>query len=78
MPTKRKAPARAQVSDCAPIESDLLDERQAAQFLAISERKLWSLRSSGAIPHCRLGRTVRYRKSSLTKWLASIEQGGEE
>ena len=33
----------------------LLTSRQAAQALQISERKLWSMKASGEIPHVLLG-----------------------
>jgi excisionase family DNA binding protein len=48
----------------------LLTERQAAESLAISPRKLWSLRASGQIGHIQIGRSVRYELADLEHWIA--------
>lgn len=50
-------------------DSALLTEIEAARFLAISPRTLWSLRQSGEIPHLRIGRAVRYSRASLHDWI---------
>jgi excisionase family DNA binding protein len=55
----------------------LLTPQQAAEALAISTRKLWSLTASGEIPHVRIGRCVRYISTSLSAYLASQEKGGD-
>ena len=47
----------------------LLTPRQAAKALQISERKLWSMKASGEIPHVLLGRSVRYDPLDLRDWL---------
>lgn len=62
-----------------------LNERQAAKFLGIGARTLWQLRRDGSVPYVRFGRTVRYPKPLLTKWLleraqavcAAAADGGE-
>ena len=54
----------------------LLTPRQAAAALSISERNLWGLTKSGAIPSIKLGRLVRYRPESLRAWLAEQEGTG--
>ena len=53
----------------AKIETLLLTPKQAADALAISPRKLWSLTASGEVPHVRVGRCVRYPFDALRKWL---------
>ena len=56
----------------------LLTAEQAAQTLAISPRSLWARTASGEIPHVRIGRSVRYRASSLEEYVAAKEeQGGQ-
>jgi excisionase family DNA binding protein len=45
--------------------SQLLTAKQAAEFLAISERKLWELTHSGKIAATRIGRLMRYTPESL-------------
>ena len=52
----------------------LLTPRQAAAALAISQRKLWSLTSSGEVKCCRIGRAVRYDTADLTDFVAASKQ----
>lgn len=54
----------------------LLTASLAAQALAISPRKLWSLTHSGDIPHVRIGRCARYPLSALQDWIAENQIGG--
>ena len=53
--------------DPSPVapESLLLDARDAAAYLAISERTLWAMTKAGAVPCVRLGRAVRYDRRDL-------------
>ena len=54
----------------------LLPPRQAAHTLQISERKLWSMKASGEIPHVLLGRSVRYPLCDLQQWIDERKTGG--
>ena len=54
----------------------LLTEKEAADFLHISPRKLWDLRVSGEIPHVRIGQCVRYSVDDLNDWIDSRKRGG--
>jgi len=47
----------------------LLTVKDAAAYLAISERKLWSMTNSGEIPVVRLGRAVRYDLNDLDSFI---------
>jgi excisionase family DNA binding protein len=49
----------------------LWTSRQAAQALAISERKLWDLTNRGLIPCVRIGRSVRYHVDDIHRWIES-------
>jgi excisionase family DNA binding protein len=49
----------------API---LVDAREAARLLAISERTLWDLTFQREIPSLKIGRCVRYRVADLHGW----------
>lgn len=49
----------------------LLTSREAAAVLSISERTLWGLMRSGAIPCVPIGRSVRYDPADLRAWIAS-------
>ncbi|MFT5528136.1 MAG: excisionase family DNA binding protein [Pirellulaceae bacterium] len=54
----------------------LLNAKQAAEALAISPRKLWGMTASGEIPHCRLGRCLRYPVDDLRRWIDQKKEGG--
>ena len=54
----------------------LLTSRQAAQALQISERKLWSMKASGEIPHVLLRTAVRYPVADLEQWIDERKTGG--
>jgi len=51
----------------------LLSPRDAAKALGISERTLWRLtfEQTPALPHVRLGRSVRYRPEDLETYIES-------
>ena len=59
-----------------PDRQLLLTPRQAAQALQISERKLWSMKALGEIPHVLLGRSVRYPRADLQQWIEERKTGG--
>ena len=49
----------------------LLNPRESAQALAISERTLWQLTKDGAIESIKVGtRSVRYPVAGLERWIA--------
>lgn len=59
----------------------LMNTREAARALSISERKLWDLTAPrGPIPSVKLGRSVRYRPEDLRDWAAEAktEPEGED
>ncbi|PHS04369.1 MAG: DNA-binding protein [Blastopirellula sp.] len=51
------------------VDDSLLNSRQAAKLLSISERKLWSLANEGDLPCVKFGRTVRYDKEDIKAWI---------
>jgi excisionase family DNA binding protein len=55
----------------------LLTPNQAAEALAISPRKLWSMTASSEIPHVRLGRCVRYPVDDLRQWIDDQQKGAK-
>lgn len=57
------------------IDPLLLSPRQASRALAISERTLFSLTKSGAVPHIRIGKLVRYSVDGLKRY---IERAAEK
>lgn len=46
----------------------LVDVREAARLLCISQRTLWTLTNGGEIPSLKIGRCVRYRLEDLNKF----------
>jgi excisionase family DNA binding protein len=52
---------------------EVLDVHQAAQFLSISEFTLREWCRLRKIPHSRINRQYRFRRSVLLKWLDSSE-----
>lgn len=56
-----------------PIQSELVDEKQAAGILGVTPGTLQVWRSTGryAIPFLKVGRLVKYRRSALEAWLES-------
>lgn len=58
--------APADPSSAPPL---LLTSRDAARLLAISERTLWGLTKVGKIPVVRIGRSIRYDRHDLTRWI---------
>ncbi|MCE9591145.1 MAG: helix-turn-helix domain-containing protein [Planctomycetes bacterium] len=51
----------------------LVNSREAARMLGISERKLFSLKTSGEIPCVQVGRSVRFRLTTLEEWAERAE-----
>ena len=48
----------------------LIDSRQAANLLKVSERTLWKMHHTGEMPQpIRLGRAVRWSLDALRKWI---------
>lgn len=52
--------------------------RDAAAYLAISERKLWQLSDDRIIPTVRIGRAVRYDSRDLDTFISKAKDGHNE
>ena len=50
---------------------------QVARKLGISNRKLWELKNSGAIRHCRIGRRVLFSSEWIEQFIESNSAGGQ-
>jgi excisionase family DNA binding protein len=58
-------------------QTDLLvNPREAAKRLSISERTLWSLTDRNEIRAVRIGRSKRYALDDLRRWIESKRGGG--
>lgn len=61
------------------MEDDgLLRPREAAQWLKISERSLWTLTQRGDVNAIRIGRSVRYTISDLVAFVESRRRREDE
>jgi len=63
--------------------SDILDVKEAAAYLRISTSQLYDLTRSRAnarmkhpIPVLRFSKQLRFRRSSLDRWMEALERAG--
>ena len=56
----------------------LLTEREAAEYMRISPRTVFSLRASGKLACVKIGRSVRYRLAELERFIRGAETSKEE
>ena len=63
-------------SDPMKVEHTILTVREVAEYLRLSEAKVYRLVNEGQLPVVRLGKTWRFRKDLLDNWLA--EQSRQE
>jgi excisionase family DNA binding protein len=52
----------------------LLTAAQVAEMLAVTESWVWAHARSGDVPSVRLGRYVRFRRSSVLAWIEQRER----
>jgi excisionase family DNA binding protein len=54
----------------SPISSEtlLIDVDAVARLLNVSSRTVWTLTSTGQLPHLRIGRRVLYSVASIRAW----------
>ena len=58
------------------VPASLLTVREAAAWLTVSTRTLFSLTAGGELPAVRLGRSVRYRLEDLESFVPRLSPGG--
>jgi excisionase family DNA binding protein len=54
-------------------EDDLLTAGEVAALLRMTAAWVYSETRSNRIPHLRLGRYVRYRRSTMIRWMSELE-----
>ena len=57
--------------------SDLLTDKEAAQFLRLSTLTLWRLRKRGELPFVRIATKLLYKKSDLIALIERNQQNAE-
>jgi excisionase family DNA binding protein len=55
------------------IKPRLLSAQQAAEYLAISERKLWNMTKENRIPAVKIDRCIRYDISDLDSFIVAAK-----
>jgi len=50
-------------------ESEIMTVKDVAEYLRMSEAKVYKLAKEGALPVARIGKTWRFRKDLLDDWL---------
>lgn len=55
--------------ELAPEASDVLDVKQAAALLRISDDTLYGEVAGNRVPHRRLGKQIRFSRAALIRWL---------
>ena len=61
----------------APPTDRLRTRREAAQFLQLSERTVWTLTKNRQLAAVRIGRSVRYDPAELARFIRDSQRGGE-
>jgi excisionase family DNA binding protein len=59
----------------SPESGDILTLQEAADFLKVSSRTLWSLFSEGKVPGFKVGGQIRFNADSLRAWVRQQEGG---
>lgn len=57
------------------IQTRLMPPREAAKYLAICEKSLWTLTKEGRLPSVRIGRSVRYDVADLDAFIEVCKGG---
>jgi excisionase family DNA binding protein len=65
----RNSTLRVERSETAQPVRDVMDIRQAAEYLGISTDSLYRYAAEGMLPGFRLGNRWRFRKSRLEQWM---------
>lgn len=61
----------------ARLEQRLLTPKEAAAYLNIGERTLWTITAEGTIPSIKLGRSVRYDRNDLDAFICGRRRTGK-
>ena len=75
-PDPKQVEETPSTSGVVNLLDDLMTEEEVMKKLGVKRQWLADHRTrvQPIIPHIRMGREIRYRRSSLDEWLASIEE----
>lgn len=54
----------------------LLTSKEAARFLGVSERTLWTIKDEGRLPSIKVRRCVRYKMDDLMQYIDGLRMPG--
>jgi excisionase family DNA binding protein len=63
------------IAPTADSNEDLLTAAEVASLLRMTSGWVYAETRANRIPHLRLGRYVRYRRSAIEQWMGEIETG---
>jgi excisionase family DNA binding protein len=73
---QRRVPKTAARADAAaPRDAEIITAAEVAVLLRMTPAWVYSETRQNRIPHMRLGRYFRYRRSVIETWMATIEEG---
>ncbi|MCM8797822.1 MAG: helix-turn-helix domain-containing protein [Candidatus Omnitrophica bacterium] len=55
------------------MEEEFFTLEEVSKYLKIPKSTLYKLSQQGKIPSCKIGKQLRFRKSSLDKWISQKE-----
>ena len=73
----RQAASRVEKAIASPVR-EVMDIRQAADYLGISADSLYRYASENTVPAFRLGNRWRFKKSRLDAWMDEQSTGVEQ
>ncbi len=56
-------------------DDKLLTADEVADLMRVTRARIYAETRRNAIPHLRLGRYVRYRRSAIEAWMQAVERG---
>ena len=59
------------------MSDDVLTADEVAALLRMKRSWVYTAARSGELPHVRLGRAVRFRRSAIDAYLERVESGGD-
>ena len=76
---RRTVIAEAEVNADSMLDSrEVMNIRQASQYLGISPDTLYKYLSEGKVPAFKLGNRWRFKKTTLDRWMEHKSQSGED
>lgn len=73
--TRRELEAAAATTGETGEGDALLTAGEVAALLRVTPAWIYTATRRNEVPHVRLGRYVRYRRSAIEEWIAEIEDG---